>query len=93
MKYIKQIGIRELAIGVFVASVTYLALWIWNDYNERWLTFTCNPKVHIVRQGDTLWQIVRENCWGNISVAVDEHVKKYGSLIHEGQAITLFSSK
>lgn len=87
------IGIREIALGVFVASVTYLALWIWNDYNERWLTFTCNTRVHIVQQGDTMWEIVRANCWGNIAMAVDEHVKEYGSLIREGQAIQLFSSK
>lgn len=87
------IGIREIAIGVFVASVTYLALWIWNDYNERWLTFTCDSRMIIVHQGDTMWELVRENCWGNIAVAVDEHVKEYGSTIYEGQAIQLFSSK
>lgn len=87
------IGIREIAIGLFVGSVTYLALWIWNDYNERWLTFTCNPKTVIVREGDTMWQIVRENCWGNIAVAVDEHVQRYGATIRPTQAIQLFSSK
>jgi hypothetical protein len=93
MKYIKWLGIREIAIIVAVASFGYVGMWIWNDYNERWLTFTCNPQTIIVEQGDTMWQIVRENCWGNIAVAVDAHVERYGGTIYPTQPIQLFSSK
>lgn len=78
----KQIAQVVIAIMAFV-TVTYT---IWQTIHAP---YTCEKVTHIVEQGDTISGIVRKYCRGNLAQADYEMVKKYGTLIHPTQAITL----
>lgn len=51
--------------------------------------FTCDPSVHHVEYGDTLWGIAEEKCEGDIQRVTDNLVEVYGTNIQLSQNIYL----
>lgn len=51
--------------------------------------FSCNTSSHVVVEGDTLWEIAKNNCSGNIQKVSDELVKVYGSPLEVGNTVYL----
>lgn len=51
--------------------------------------FTCDPTVHHVDYGDTLWGIAEEKCEGDIQRVTDHLVDVYGANIQLAQNIYL----
>lgn len=51
--------------------------------------FTCDPTVHHVDYGDTLWAIAESKCEGDIQRVTDELVRVYGTNIQLAQNIYL----
>lgn len=54
-------------------------------------SYTCKVSGVTANYGDTLWQIVRDNCEGDLERATDDLFDKYGRIIHNGQRIELMS--
>lgn len=91
--YTKQnnIVIRTFLTVLSVGGVLFL-VWAVQDYNKRMNTYSCDTAPVTVYRDDTLWQIARQYCWGNLSVAVDDLVEEYGTNIQIGQVIHLKSN-
>jgi|APGre2960657423_1045063.scaffolds.fasta_scaffold106199_2 hypothetical protein len=78
-------------ITLLVIAGSCFAVWAYRDYDKRMNTYSCTPYPVIVYQGATLWQIANDHCVGNISLAVDDLVDEYGTLLQIGQVINLKS--
>ena len=78
-------------ITLLVIAGSCFAVWAYRDYDKRMNTYSCDTEPVIVYQGDTLWQIANQHCWGNISTAVNDLVDEYGTLLQIGQVINLKS--
>lgn len=88
--YNKIRAVVSIAIATFAMA---FAVWVWNDFDHRMTEFTCNSQEVVVQEYDTIWAIVNRNCSGNISVAVDRTVEKYGTNIQVGQHIFLLANE
>lgn len=75
--------------AIVVIAFTLVAIFGFVKINEAQEAFQCKDATIVVKPGDTLWGIARENCTGNVQVAVDELVRKYGDLIDIGLRIEL----
>ena len=78
-------------IALLVVAGSCFAVWAYRDYDRRMNTYSCDTEPVTVYQGDTLWQIANQHCWGNISTAVNDLVDEYGTLLQIGQVINLKS--
>lgn len=78
---------RTIRNGVFVA-MAILAMVAIHISNTRNL-YKCEPITVIVQHGDTLDEIARRYCDGEVTSAVDHLASKYGVVIYPTQAITL----
>lgn len=86
-----NIVIRTFLTVLAVGGVLFL-VWAVRDYNKRMNTYSCDTAPVTVYRDDTLWQIARQHCWGNLSVAVDDLVEEYGTNLQIGQVIYLKSN-
>lgn len=85
--------IRAVVTVTLSAFIIGFLVWVWNDFNHRMVEFTCDSREVIVHEYDTIWGIVNANCSGNVSVAVDRMVEKYGTNIQVGQHIFLLANE
>jgi len=75
-----------LLLGISIGATVGL---VWLDFDRRVNHFECHRGRTPVRDGDTLWAIAHDLCWGNKSLAVDALVDRYGTNIYVGQWIVL----
>ncbi len=83
---------RQIKTVLITTVVVVSALFLFSYLREQNKTdnqFACDTAPIIVSEGDTLFQIAKENCVGNFMKVVDELVLTYGSSISVGQAIYL----
>jgi hypothetical protein len=80
----------DKAMFVIFAAVAVAGYSFWMRMESKWDKYTCDSAPVIIQEGQTLYQIIRENCAGNISNAVDQIVLDYGTTqIYPGQEIWL----
>lgn len=72
-----------IAIG---ASIIFAYLFLLQGY-EVINSYVCSGRSVIVQQGDTLFDLVRSECSGNLDKALDDLYAQYGSYLREGQQI------
>lgn len=56
---------------------------------HRITDYDCHGATVTVTKGDTIWDIVVENCSGNIRFAQNDVLSKYGAMIHPGDVLVL----
>jgi hypothetical protein len=84
--------VKRTFLTVLAVGGALFLVWAVRDYNKRMTTYSCDTAPVTVYRGDTLWQIARQHCWGNLSVAVDDLVEEYGTNLQIGQTIYLKSN-
>lgn len=87
-----EIQYRQIRIAVLVIVAIIASFFAWRFLEQGYEVierYNCDPSGTIVNKGDTLYEIARENCSGNINVAVDEIYSFYGASIYPGQLLYL----
>ena len=79
----------RVAIACSLSVLAIVLLVAWKKLDTELQAYQCNPGAVIVREGDTLFHIARQHCWGNVGNAVDDLVENYGARIAPGQQIYL----
>lgn len=77
--YIKVAFWFSLALGVVGIQI----------YNSLQPPYTCEAKSVNAVYGDTLWYLAERYCEGQISLAVDDMVERYGTTIYPNDLIEL----
>lgn len=77
----KKVIVSTIAVIAVILGLSYIA--------DKQDSFSCNGNVVIVSPGETLWEIAKQNCDGNMESARNHLVSKYGSVIHVGDVIEL----
>jgi hypothetical protein len=80
---------KNLLLVILLPIIAWAIVWEAKDFNKRMTQFSCAADTVIVEHYDTIWAIVRRNCEGNMSEAVDRTVETYGTSIQIGQQIFL----
>jgi len=79
--------------GLFIMLVfgsLWLAVWAFSSFTNE--GFSCERFPITVENGDTLDGIVREFCAGEVTSALDQVVRVYGTTIYAGNTIYLPTS-
>lgn len=89
----KAISNRRLTVGdrIGLTVLAVVSAYLLGAYALGEGSYTCRVSGVTVHYGDTLWQIVRDNCEGDLERATDDLSDKYGRIIHNGQRIELES--
>jgi hypothetical protein len=80
---------KNLLLVILLPIIAWAIVWEAKDFNKRMTQFSCAAETVIVEHYDTILAIVRRNCEGNMSEAVDRTVETYGTTLQIGQQIFL----
>jgi CDP-diacylglycerol pyrophosphatase len=78
---VKKVIISIIAVIAAVVGLSNIA-----EIQDR---FSCSGESVVVSYGDTMWNIIDQNCTGNKESARNYFVNKYGPVIYVGQVIEL----
>lgn len=89
----RAISNRRLTIGdrIGLTVLAVVGAYLIGAYALGEGSYTCRVSGVTVQYGDTLWQIVRDNCEGDLERATDDLSDKYGRIIQHGQRVELVS--
>jgi hypothetical protein len=81
--------IRFTAAATAIAAFMVFAIWGLGWTNERHSRFTCESGTHVAEAFDTIWEIARTRCQGNLENAVYHIIQLNGGTasIQIGQKI------
>ena len=77
----KKVMVSIIAVIAAVVGISKIA-----ESQDR---FSCSGESVTIAYGDTMWNIIDQNCTGNKESARNYFVNKYGSVIYAGQVIEL----
>jgi hypothetical protein len=77
-----------IMVGAIVIMAVF-AVKTLREMDRQMNAYSCETSKHLVLEGETLYQIVRANCQGNKTEALDDAVSTYGTELQVGQVIYL----
>lgn len=85
----KAMKTQNILLGILIAIALAVAFMFYRQTEEAINAYICDSQEIIVNEGVTLYDIVRAQCDGNLSEALDDAVDTYGTNLDVGQRIFL----
>lgn len=80
-----KLALLLVAVG---AGIIFAYLFLLQGY-EVINSYACSGRAVIVQEGDTLFDLVRSECSGNLGQALDDLYAQYGGRLNIGQLIQM----
>jgi hypothetical protein len=80
---------QNILLGIFIGIAIAVATMFYIQTQKAIDAYICDSRSIIVRQGDTMFDLVTQNCSGNLGEALDDAVDIYGTNLAVGQQIFL----
>jgi hypothetical protein len=86
--------VRRFFVWLFIWAFVFCFLWVFlrSFFHLTDSGFVCETRPITVQAGDTLDDIVREFCAGQVTEALDQVVRVYGATIHPNDTLYLPAS-
>lgn len=85
----KSMKTQNIFLGIFIGIALAVATMFYIQTQRAIDAYICDSRSIIVRQGDTMFDLVTQNCDGNLSRALDDAVDRYGTNLAIGQQVFL----
>ena len=82
-------NLKRVIISAALVVATGFGVMQWKQLDREIARYECDTKPITVLEGDTLWGLTREHCWGNLSRALDDAVERFGTNLPVGLQVVL----
>lgn len=80
---------QNILLGIFIGIAIAVATMFYIQTQRAIDAYICDSRSIIVRQNDTMFDLVTQNCSGNLGEALDDAVDIYGTNLGIGQQVFL----